>query len=342
MEAQIRRIASTYLEGVRPTGESGLRSKCPLCGSDRSFIISLHHGGWICWSCGERGALVTLLRQLGLSSTQVDRTVEALNLPPPLSKRLQRRKMLKQQHALLPEYILGAYEGTPEELVEGGFSAELLRKHDVGVDAKNHRITFPIRDTLGRLAGISGRARGDWQIPRYKVYDARPPDPERNRGPGELYGVVEGYVPDNRAHLYGFNDVYPERYFKPNEPQPPLVVTEGYKSTLWMRQLGFTHTVGLQGSSMTAAQERQLGRLRGPYYIMLDNEPGKAYPDRKRRCAAVDIARRLRRSGQVFLCIYPEEMPIGAAPDDIGSAEEAGQVLETAETIGQLRTRKRT
>jgi hypothetical protein len=283
-----------------------------------------------------------LLRLIGLTAKQVDRAVENMNLLPPMSKRLQRRRMLKQTHALLPEYILGAYEGIADELLEAGFDAETLRKHDVGIDAENFRITFAIRDSLGRLAGISGRARGDWQIPRYKVYDSTPPDPTRSppKSAGEFYGVVDNYVPDNRSHLYGFNDVFPERFFKPDEPQPPLIITEGYKSTLWMRQLGYPHTVGLQGSSMTSPQQRMLGRLRGPYYLMLDNEPGKAFPDTKRRCAAIDIARRLRRSGQVYLCSYPKEVPEGTAPDDIRSAETISQVLETAATIGQLRTRK--
>jgi hypothetical protein len=286
--------------------------------------------------------LVSLLRQIGLTAPQVDRIVEALDLPAPLPKKLQRRKMLKKRHALLPEYILGAYDHAPTDLVEAGFDLELLRKHDVGVDETHNRITFAIRDHLGRLAGVSGRARWDWQFPRYKVYDASPPDPARTppKPAGEFYGVVEDYLPDNRAHLYGFNDVYPERFFKPDEPQPPLIITEGYKSTLWLRQLGFTHAVGLQGSSMTSPQQRMLGRLRGPYYVLLDNEPGKAFPDKNRRCAAIDIARRLRQSGRVYLCLYPKEVPEGTAPDDIRSAETISQVLETAATLGQLRTRK--
>ena len=102
MEAQVKQIASTYLEGVRPTGHDGLRAKCPICGSKRAFVISMTHGGWICWSCGETGALVTLLQHFGMTRKQIDRTIGDLRLPPPLSDRLKRRKSLQEGWSLLP------------------------------------------------------------------------------------------------------------------------------------------------------------------------------------------------------------------------------------------------
>lgn len=342
MEAQINKLASTYLSNVRPTGDKNLRAQCPLCDSSRAFIISTRHGGWLCWSCGEKGSLVGLLKHVGLSRKQIDRAVGVLRIPPPISAKAQRRKQLREGWSVLPEYILAAYDHPPTDLLGSGFDEALLKRHDVGLDEKNNRITFALRDMLGRLVGISGRAREDWQIPRYKVYDASPPKPPPNpRKAGELYGVVEGYVPDNRKHLYGFHDVYPERFHRVEEQQPPLVISEGYKSTLWLRQLGFHHAVGLQGSSMTQQQRRHLGKLRGPYYIMLDNEPGKGFPDRKGRCAAVEIARHLRKSGQVYICLYPEEMPIGTAPDDVTEPEVLTTMVLEAKTLGQLTTRRR-
>jgi DNA primase len=334
MEAQVQSIASSYLEDARPSGESGIRAKCPFCGSQRAFVISLNHGGWLCFSCGERGMLITLLRRLGVPRLQIDRALEEARTVPVLSERLQRKKAVQKTWSTLPEYILAAFEGTPDELLRAGFQKEVLAAHDVGIDKTRNRITFAIRDTDGKLAAISGRARDGRMIPRYKVYDAEPPSP--TRGAGEFYGVVENYKPDNRRHLYGFDAVFPERFFKPNESQPPLVITEGYKSTLWLRQLGFQHTVGLQGSSLTPGQHQQLGKLRGPYYVMLDNEPGKAFPDKKGRCAAVDIARALRRSGQVFLCLYKEGRPVGTAPDDVRGADEINEMVTGSLTLGQL------
>jgi DNA primase len=338
MEAQIAQIASTYLENVRPTGQDGLRARCPFCGSNRSFIISSRHGGWLCFSCDERGSLVMLLRRAGMGRRQIDRVVGQMKLEKPVSDKVRRRRQIRETWSILPEYILSAYENEPTMLLEQGFDVEVLQAHDVGMDLTHQRITFAIRDQLGRLAGISGRATNDSQVPRYKVYDASPPDPRLKRKAGEFYGVVDNYVPDNRKHLYGFNSVFPERYFKPEDAHPPLIISEGYKSTLWLRQMGMHHAVGLQGSSLTDAQALQLGKLRGPYYVMLDNESGKTFPDRNGRCAALDIARHLRRSGRVYICLYADERPAGTAPDDIGNAEEINWMTANAKTIGELHT----
>ena len=337
MERQVQELAATYLIGAKPTGSDGLRATCPLCDSKRAFIISTKNGGWICFSCNESGSLTSFLYRVAkLTRKQVDRAMANLRLPPPVSHRTKAKQALREGWSLLPEYILGAYDHIPQSLVDDGFTEETLAAHDVGTDVVNKRITFAIRDYLGRLVGISGRATTDWQIPRYKVYDARPPNPASGRKAGELYGVVERYVPDNRKHLYGLNSVFPERFFKPEESPSPLVITEGYKSTLWLRQHGFRHAVGLQGSSLSEMQQRQLTRLRGPYFIMLDHEPGKGFPDRNGFCAAVRIARQLRRSGRALICLYDEERPLKTAPDDIKDPEELNHMIQTAKPIGHL------
>jgi DNA primase len=284
--------------------------------------------------CDSRGSLVQLLYSLGLTRKQVDRVLEGIDLPSPAAAKIRRRAELTRGWDLLPEFILGAYEHCPTKLVDAGFDEELLRRFDVGYDETNDRITFAVRDLLGRLAAISGRAYDDWVVPRYKVYDASPAT--KYSPPGELYGVLEtDYTPDNRRHLYGFHDIYPARYFRREESQSPVILTEGYKSTLWMHQQGFDQTVGLQGSSLTMAQTRLLGKIRGPFLVLMDNEPGKAFPDRKRRCSAIRIALQLRRSGLVRLCTYPEEKPPGTSPDDL-TKDELEAVLKDAKTLGQI------
>jgi hypothetical protein len=338
MERQVAELASTYLENPRPTGSDNIRATCPLCESKRSFIMSTQHGGWICFSCNESGSFTAFLYKVaGMTRKRVDEALSELRLPPPVSAKAKAKRETKAEWSLLPEWLLGAYDEVPQSLIDKGFEEDILRAHDVGTDVKNKRITFAIRDVLGRLVGISGRATTEFQIPRYKVYDARPPNRVSGQKAGELHGVVEHYVPDNRKHLYGLHTVYPERFFRPEEnTSTPLILTEGYKSTLWLRQLGFPHTLGLQGSSLSATQRRQLTRLRGPYYIMLDNEPGKGFPDRKRRCAAVDIARDLRTSGRAYICLYDEERPLRAAPDDIETADEIHFMINNAKSLARL------
>ena len=339
MEAQVREIAFKYLNNVRELGEDNLRAECPFHDSrsaTRSLAINVRTGVWLCFNekCGARGALVQLLRRLGMSGRQVDLFMEHLQLPPPVPEGVRKKAAINKVWDLLPEYILGAYEQCPLQLVDAGFSEELLQQNDVGYDALHDRITFAIRDYHGRLVAISGRACEDRVVPRYKVYDARPPDPELGRPAGELFGVVEKYVPDNRRHLYGFHSVYPERFFRPAAEWGPLVITEGYKSTLWLRQLGFTHSVGLQGSSLSAPQLRMLNKLRGPYYVMLDHEPGKSFPDKNGRCAAVQIAEQLKTSGKVLLCRYHPDTKIGTAPDDL-QHDTIDHMVKNAKTLGQ-------
>jgi len=336
--SRIADLAMPYLERVKPTGADGLRATCPLCDSKRAFMMNTSYGGWICFSCDESGSFVGFLYHVcGMTRKQVDRTMANMPVRVEMSRVAKARRAAKASWHTLPEYILGAYDGVPESLVAKGFDGDLLAAHDVGTDIPNQRITFAIRDMFGRLAGVSGRAATEWQIPRYKVYDAR--KPTRNQRAGEFYGVVDNYVPDNRKHLYGFDSIYARRFYSPSLEESPLIITEGYKSTLWLRQLGFTDAVGLQGSTLSDMQVRQLGRLRGPYYIMLDNEPGKAYPDSRGSCAALNVAEKLRRSGRVYLCLY-EERPAGTAPDDIEEAHEVHSMITEAKSPGNLRAMK--
>lgn len=333
--SQIQSLASEYLADARPTGEDGLRAKCPFCSSSRAFIINLNHGGWICFSCSQSGSLVAFMsRVAGMTRKQIATVTSTMSLEPRRDVSTTRKLRLRESWSVLPEYILGAYDDIPEQLLAVGFTEETLRGHSVGTDTINNRITFAIRDYLGRLTAISGRAMHQWQIPRYKVYDARPPTDQTRAG--EFFGVVQDYRPDNRRHLYGIDTVHAERFYTDSKDLPPLIVTEGYKSTLWLRQLGFKHTVGLQGSSMTFDQLVQLGRLRGPYFIMLDHEPGKAYPDRKGQCAAIDLALSLQSSGRSFVCLY-EGKETSTSPDDLHDPEEVMSMIQNAKTVGQLK-----
>jgi DNA primase len=255
-----------------------------------------------------------------MSGSLVDRFIQKAKKRHVLSDKLQRKASVNEAWDVIPEYVLGAYQGIPENLLDAGFTEETLKIFEVGIDRTNDRVVFPIRDHLGRLVAISGRAASDRAFPKYKVYDGRPPDSQKSQRAGELYGVVEQeYKPNNRRHLYGIQRVYSERYHRwKDEDMPPLVITEGYKSTMWLHQLGFKHALGLQGSSLTLPQRRTLSRVRGPYYVMLDLEPGKQWPpDRNGRCSAIKIAKQLRQAGEVYLCRYPKNSPPNTQPDDL-------------------------
>jgi DNA primase len=340
MEAQVRRVADKYLQNVRVTGEDNLRADCPLCDRQRTFVVSMSEGVWHCFKCLKGGTLIWLLKSLGLTHKQVERFRKEIGLAPPLplglKKRLEMKRRVVQE---IPEYILAAYKSPVPSLEKVGFTPETLATYEVGYDKQNKRITFPIRDYLGRLIAISGRSENDSTFPRYKVYDS---DPQKG---GELEGIVQNYLPRNRDHLYGYNTVFPYRFYNP-DTQGPIIVVEGFKGCLWLKQLGFAHTVALMGYSMTQKQRGLLGKLRGPYYIMLDHEPGKSFPDKFGRCAAVKISERLSKLGRTYLCLYPgfdDSNPYankkeGTSPDDLDYSEVQAMITN-AKTAAQLAAR---
>ncbi len=323
MERQIQRIIQKYLPDAKPSGSSNIVASCPFHNtkSGRPLSMDMSTGLWICFSCGATGSIHQFLYGMGLDRHQVDKLVCVKNELPAISKKTQKKMDLRKTWDVLPEYVLTAYDHCPVQLLDAGFSMETLQENDVGFDFKEDRITFGIRDYLGRLTAVSGRSAQSWVEPRYKVYDSA------------FYDIVAGYEPKNRLHLYGMHTIYPTRYFDSSN-QDPILIVEGYKGCLWARQLGFSDTIALQGSFMTEHQAMTLLRMKGPYYILLDNEPGKAFPNEKGTCQAVKIARRLSRSGRTYICQYEEGEEIGTSPDDL-TKEQLQKTIEKAKTIGQ-------
>lgn len=304
-------VVLPYLNDVRQSGDS-LRATCPLCNHRRTFLFNTSRGVFICFNdiCGQKGGLPKLLYLLGLGPREISARLEHVVLkdPPTLSEKIKKLESGK----VLPEYILGAYPLAPVALLREGFTEEILREHQVGFDHRAGRITFPIRDHIGRLVAVSGRAHPTG-YPRYLVYEQ------------EFRKVFPGYKADNRRHLYGIDSVYASKYIDPNNADP-IIIVEGYKACLWLRQHGFMTTVALQGSSLTPSQEIMLHRLRGEKIIFLDNEPGKHQSTKGRGCAALGIAYKLRKTSRVTLAEYPRHQK-GGSPDDLNFSELQQAIL---------------
>ena len=309
----VEEVVSPFLRQARPTGSDGIRSTCPLCNHQRTFLVSASRGTFICFACHEKGGLPKLFLLLGMSREEIANRLEGVHF--------ERRKFsFSEDSNVLPEYVLGAFDHLPRPLIRSGFSEEILKRHEVGFDKKRMRITFPIRDYLGRLIAVSGRAypRG---TPRYLVYRRAFED------------VVPGYAPSNRMHLYGMDTVYAKKYHNPQDASP-IILVEGYKACLWMRQNGYETAVALQGSSLTPSQEMILRRLRGPKYVFLDNEEGKGKPG-PQGFSALGIATRLMRSGVARVCVYPEQMEDRTSPDDL-NPKQLENLLNNAQSVSQI------
>ena len=112
------------------------------------------------------------------------------------------------------------------QLVEAGLIIKKEEKNRY-YDRFRNRITFPIRDTRGRVIGFGGRVLGD-DTPKYLN---SPETPAFHKGK-ELYGIYEARKADN----------HPDR----------LLVVEGYMDVVALAQYDIHYAVASLGTSTTA------------------------------------------------------------------------------------------
>lgn len=306
MSDSVRGLCEQYLKDVKKSGPDNIMAICPFHrkadGTEEkngSFALNIRNGLWYCFSCHERGNLWTFLKMMGVSRVQAEtlygyilNTLETTEGPrDPL-------RPINAADTPLEESFLGLFDGVPQTLVdtdaesgEPGFPPELLRKYDIGVDAKHERITFPIRDWRGKLVGISGRALHPWQKPRYKVYTRE---------------YIEWGVParelDKRCIIWNAHNVFAQLQHEKDPELRYVVVVEGFKACLRLIQHGFTNTVALLGSYMSDEQKQLIQRMGCEVYLMLDND--EAGID-----GSISMGRLLMESMTVRYVDYPAAQP---------------------------------
>jgi DNA primase len=334
MSDVIDEIAEAHLSNIK-WREGFLSATCPFHGGgmekNPSFWLNREDGNWGCFSCHVGGGSVEwLLKELGEPSSRVKQLVERAKEESKKRAPMRRAKQKRRAHSdfkglhILPDELLGIYDFTPLELVEDGFDEELLATHQIGYDKNLDRITYPIRDLYGNLIGISGR-QPDGQAPKYKVYEGwHVSSYSGERVPGELGEMFPKYSSDHiRDHLWLMHDIYND-LMKGVEKE--VVVVEGYKATLWMRQCGWRCTTGLMGSSLSMMQARILRRTGAVVYMFLDaNEAG-----RKGSAIACD---KLASTGVDVREVGYDDFIPSTQPDDL-EPEEIRPLFEAAPRIG--------
>ena len=320
MSAEIRQVvealADRYLQWWRPTSDGkNINGPCPFHDEKTAgaFYISTENGLFICHSCQTRGSLLTFLKEIGapvkLRATVLDQVGPALFEKSKRKVKIGREDPFKN-HMALSEGLLGVFDYAPVLLLDAGFDKRVLQKYDVGFDKKEMRITFPIRNHLGVLMGISGRTvTGEY--PRYKIY--------KEEDLRKISDKYRGYEFQKKNFLWNMDRVYPEAF---HGDLDHIFVVEGYKAALWLIQHGAWNTVALQGTYMSQMQQRLLQRQSGEVIIFLDNTASA-------RKGVFEAGNALRSSNKVRVCVYPDECEEGSQPDDIGP-EPLTEVLETA------------
>lgn len=227
--------------------------------------MNIRTGQWYCFAGCGGGYLPSFLKLAGKSRNYADRVMGRLK---PHIEQAKRKKSQTREPELfvtnnpLPERLLGLFENAPNALLESGFDEDLLWDHDVGYDTERERITFPVRDIEGRLAGIVGRLQRPEELAvsgKYKVYRS------------ELKELGQPIIDlDKSSYLWRWERVHSK--YTIAGTRPTIYVTEGYKACLWMVQCGYEDTLALQGTSLSGIQKVFLERMGGTIIWCLDND----------------------------------------------------------------------
>lgn len=333
MREQVLALVKKYLPGaLHPVGESNVITKCPFHkgGDERkpSFSINLDKGLFHCFTGGcpasSGGNLFQLLKMLEVPKDKLELEIQAVK--PYLEAKASSHKLAKA-HSFkkrdpfkavheLPESVLGVFDFCPMDLVSAGFDPSLLQRMEVGYDIRNERITYPIRDIYGVLAGFSAGAtpRSKSPHPKYKVYEGRRRSVSGYWIPSDYGEWFDEWFPEytfeNHNFLWNYNRVW--KRFTESGSIGTVYVVEGFKACLWMMQAGFENTVAAMGSYLSEVQQQLLHRLGSDAILCFDN-------DAAGRTATLKCGDILYKplGGKVRCLHYPDEdRGVNTQPDD--------------------------
>lgn len=336
MKEVLAGLLAKFLPG--PFKYSGINIICPCPfhkggrESHPSFGVNIQSGDYNCFACHESGSLKRLLRLLGASREMIDSELKSIQ------PEIERANALKAVQAknfsygrdpfkaevVLEEALLGVYDWMPVSLAEKGFDPALMQDMEVGFDKTNQRITYPLRDAYGNLAGISGGALSREQIPKYKVYQGGKSVGSRWQ-PGDFGEWFDkkypGFRCENHHFLWNFDRVFPRVSLAKGDDT--VYVVEGFKACLWMIQSGYKNTVAAMGSYLSEYQQRLIHRLGGKVVLCFDN-------DEAGRKATERVGKLLWRPlyGRLHVVRYPAHEN-NTQPDDYPS-EILKQMVDTA------------
>ena len=323
---EIHTIARALLKNVRPSGPENIMAICPFHrkadGSEEktpSFSMSVTKGVYYCHQCHEKGGLRKFLKEMGYDASAIELHYEFII--EEASKNLPVRDERAQVNAIfssspIEESLLGLFEDYDVSGYFPGFAQETLEHFNVCWDGWYHRVIFPIRNLVGDLVALSGRAIYKAQQPRYKIYD-------KEYGCWD-YPLREGWK--KGTVLWHGQELYPA-YLNamPGVVQKdPIYVVEGFKAAMWLWQCGYKNVVALLGSYMSWEQEWMLVTLGCPVYLFLDND-NAGFSGQK------NAGNRLYPRSPVYAVQYPGRLvdEHDAQPDDL-TMEELNEMIASA------------
>lgn len=260
-------------DGARTT-EKYILVRCPFHGSGLektpSCSLSRESPVFFCHGCKESGHIRKLLALSNLSQDTLQKVIDDLRFDTSTVRRKKTLRMIYGSNPYRGRFILDDVETLapyrqmkPQALIKDGFLESTLDFFEVGWDAKELRITYPLRNIYGELFGISGRTVLNVD-PRYKIYKSELVTRKELNLPAD-YAADE----TKKATMWNFHTVFPS-LISDKHPSP-LVLTEGFKACMWTWQSGYQNAVALIGSYFSELHAELLARLGGPVILFLDN-----------------------------------------------------------------------
>jgi DNA primase len=209
---------------------------------------------------------------------------------------------------------------TPEELLQVGLATS--RESGGVYDRFRHRIMFPIRDPVGKMAGFGARILNPEDVPKFLNSPQTP-----------LF--------DKGRLLYGLDLAR-----KPIRTQDQVVIVEGYLDVIALHQGGYANAVSPMGTALTETQLRLLKRFTRRIVLALDADAA----GEKATLRGLEVARQaldhsqemvfdprglLRNEARLQADLRVTTLPAGVDPDEVVNRDPAewGRILEAARPI---------
>ena len=215
---------------------------------------------------------------------------------------------------------LRSKEYTNEELSQAG----MVNERDSGgiYDKFRNRITFPIRDSAGKMAGFGARILNPEDQPKF-------------------LNSPQTVLFDKSHLLYGLDQAR-----KAIRAKDQVVIVEGYLDVIVLHQAGYTNTVSPMGTALNEDQLRYLKKFTRRIVLALDADAA----GEKATLRGLDLARNaldradelvfdahglLRHEARLQADVRVTTMPPGMDPDEVvlQDPEEWQRILDRAKPI---------
>ena len=208
-----------------------------------------------------------------------------------------------------------------QELMAVGLSNEREATGEL-FDRYRHRITFPIRDPAGRMAGFGARILDPNDQPKF-------------------LNSPQTVLFDKGRLLYAL-----DRARKAIRTLDQAVIVEGYLDVIALHQGGFPNTISPMGTALTEAQLHLLKRFTRRFVLALDADAA----GQKATLRGLEVARQaldhgdelafdahglLRHEARLQADLRVTTLPAGMDPDEVVNRDPAewGRILEAARPV---------